>query len=106
MLRFLRIDLMVRIHPQLNYHLESEEKSPAHCDSRRMNHEVWSRREEGPGHCSISKKLLSVQISTFDIYVCINTYIYINIYILRYIYKYIYIYIFIYIYIYIYIYTY
>ena len=34
---------------------------------RRSNHEVWSNREEGPGHCSISKQLLSVQISTFDI---------------------------------------
>ena len=30
---------------------------------------MWSHREEGPGHCSISKKLLSVQISTFDIQV-------------------------------------
>ena len=30
---------------------------------------MWSHREEGPGHCSLSKKLLSVRISTFDIWV-------------------------------------
>ena len=42
-------------------------RNNALCNSRRRNHEVWSHREEGPGHCSISKKLLSVQISTFYI---------------------------------------
>ena len=29
-------------------------ESPALCNSGRRNHEVWSHREEGPGHCSIS----------------------------------------------------
>ena len=30
-----------------------------------MNHEIWSHREETPGHYSISKKLLCVQKSAF-----------------------------------------
>ena len=28
---------------------------PALCNPRRRNHEVWSHREEEPGHCSLSK---------------------------------------------------
>ena len=66
MVRFLCIDLWskVRIYPQLNFRLERKE-SLALCNFRRKNHEVWSLREEGPGHCSISKKLLRVQISVF-----------------------------------------
>ena len=35
------------------------------CESRRGNHDVWSHQEEGPGNYSTSKKLLSVQKSTF-----------------------------------------
>ena len=58
---------MVRILPQLNFHLEWAE-SPALCSSRRRNHEVSSRQEEVFGHCPRGKKLLSVQISTFDIW--------------------------------------
>ena len=41
--------------------------SAALCNSRRRNHEVWSHLEEGPGHCSISKTFLSVQMSIFYI---------------------------------------
>ena len=68
MVRFLRIDPIVSGSkpPLLNFHLDLGE-SPALRNSRRMNHETWSRPEEGPGHCSISKKLLSVQMSTSDI---------------------------------------
>ena len=57
---------VVRVPPQLNFHLELR-GSPALCNSRRSKHKVTSHREKGPGHCSISRKLLSVQISTFDI---------------------------------------
>ena len=56
---------VVRINPQLNFHLEWGE-SPALCNSRRRNHEMWSHREEGPGHCSISKEFLSVRKSSLD----------------------------------------
>ena len=35
-------------------------ESPALCNYRCMNHEVWSHQEEGLGHCLISNKLLSV----------------------------------------------
>ena len=45
-------------------------KSPAFCNSRRRNHEVRSRREEGPGQCSISKNF-SVPISNLNIYIYI-----------------------------------
>ena len=37
-------------------------ESPGLCNSRRWNHDVWSHREEGPGHCSISKNILSFQV--------------------------------------------
>ena len=68
MVMFLRMILwsVVRVPPQLNFHSEGGE-SPVFCNSRRRNHEVWSRREEGPGQCSITKELLSVQISTLGI---------------------------------------
>ena len=42
-------------------------ESPALRNSKRRNHEVKSHREEGPGHCLISKTFLNVQISTLDI---------------------------------------
>ena len=70
MVRFLRVDPMVSgsipTFAKLSFRVRRVAIS---LYSRRMNHEVWSHREEGPGHCSISKKLLSVQISTFDILV-------------------------------------
>ena len=56
----------VEEHPQASFDLARGE-SPALCNSRRRNHEVWSHREAVPGHCSISEKILSVQMSTFDI---------------------------------------
>ena len=46
---------VVRIHPLLGFHLEWGEPL-ALCNSRRRNPEVWSHREEWPGHCSTSKK--------------------------------------------------
>ena len=46
--------IMIQIHSQLDFHLERGE-SPPLCNSRRRNHEVWSNREEGSGHCSICK---------------------------------------------------
>ena len=68
MVRFLRIDPMVRGSSPTSAKLSFRvRRIPALCNSRRRNHEVWSHREEGPGHCSISKKLLSFQISAFDI---------------------------------------
>ena len=57
---------VVRTHLQLDFHLEWG-KSPALCYSRRMNHDAWSNGEERHGHCLISKNVLSVQISAFDI---------------------------------------
>ena len=65
----LRIDPMVSGSSPTSAKLSLSQwfESPALCNSRRRNHEVWSHREEGPGHCSISKELPSVQISTFDI---------------------------------------
>ena len=65
--RFMRINHMVSgsSPPQLNFRLQYEE-SLAFCNSRCWNHEMWSHREEGPGHCSISKKLSSVQMSAFE----------------------------------------
>ena len=70
MVRFLRIDPLISGLSPTSAKLSLRvRKSPALCNSRRMNHKVWSHREEGPGHCSISKKLLSVHISTFDILV-------------------------------------
>ena len=57
MVRFLRIDPMVSGLSPTSAKLSLRMgESPALCNSRRMNHEVWSHREEGPGHCSISKK--------------------------------------------------
>ena len=68
MVRFLRIDPMVSASSLRSAKLSFRVRRVARSlYSRRMNHEVWSHREEGPGHCSISKKLLSAQISTFDI---------------------------------------
>ena len=61
MVRFLRSDPMVNGSSPTSAKLSLRVRRVA------RNHEEWSHREEGPGHCSISKKLLSVQISTFDI---------------------------------------
>ena len=64
--RFLRIDPMVSGSNPTSAKLSLRvRESPALCNSRRRNHEVWSHRDGGPGHCLI--KLLSVQISAFDI---------------------------------------
>ena len=53
--------------PSANLSLLSKEICPLPVISSGRNHRVWSHREERPGYCSISKKLLSVQISAFDI---------------------------------------
>ena len=67
MVRLMRIDPMVSGSSPTSSKLSLEEwgELQAHCNSKRRNHEVWSHREEGPGHCWMSKKLLSVHISTF-----------------------------------------
>ena len=68
MVRFLRIDHMVSGSSPLSAKLSlGVRREPALCNSRRRNDEMWSHREEGPGHCSISRKLLGVQISTLNI---------------------------------------
>ena len=54
----------VRIHPQLDFHLEWGEP-PALCKSRRRNHGVWSHWKVGPVNCSPSKNLLIDHKSTF-----------------------------------------
>ena len=59
---------VVRDSPQLNIHFDRGE-SLSFSDSRSGNHEVLSHREEGPGRCSPSKKLLSVKMSAFGIQV-------------------------------------
>ena len=70
MVRFLRIDPMVNDLSLLRPHFQLERGNlPALCNSRRSSHEARSHREEGPGHCSMSKKLLLVQTSIFDVYV-------------------------------------
>ena len=61
--RFLRIDPSVSGSNPHSAKL-GVGNSPAPRNSMRRNHEVTSNREEEPGHCSISKKFLSVQIST------------------------------------------
>ena len=68
MVRFVRIDPTVSgSNPPLARPSVERGESPAVCNSRRRNHEVRSHQKEGPRQCSISKKLLSVQMSTFDI---------------------------------------
>ena len=66
MVKLLRVDFMVSglNLPSVGFRLELGE-SPALNNSRHMNHEVGSHREEEPEHCSISKKLLSVKISVY-----------------------------------------
>ena len=49
--RFLRIDCVVSSSKPSSAKLHSEwGESPALCYSRRMDHELWSHRKEGPGH--------------------------------------------------------
>ena len=69
MVRFLRIGLMVSGSSPPSAKLSLRMRSRQLSVIPGVNHEVWSHREEGPGGYSISKKLLSVQISTFNIYV-------------------------------------
>ena len=57
---------VVRVPPQLNFHLEWGEL-PALCNSRCRKHEAWLLRDEEPGHWSITKKLRSFKMSSFDV---------------------------------------
>ena len=65
--RFLRIDLIVSGSnpPQLCFHIELEQPL-ALCSSKRRHHEVWSNREEGPGHCPIGKILVVPKLLPTD----------------------------------------
>ena len=70
MVSFLRLDPMVSgSNPtSAKLSLRMTDLPALLCNATRRNHEVWSHREEGPGHCLISEKLLSVPMSTFDIW--------------------------------------
>ena len=52
--------------PSAKLHLERGEWQTLYYSSCR-NHEIWSNQEETRGHFSIRRKLLSVQMFTFDI---------------------------------------
>ena len=65
--RSLRIDALVTGSKPSSAKLHLEQRdSLALCYSRRGNYEDWSDPEKGPGHCSISKKLLNVLRCTFE----------------------------------------
>ena len=66
MARFLRIDYMVSGSSPHSARL-SKESLPLSVILG-VGITVWLHREEGPGHCSMNKKLLSVQISPFDMW--------------------------------------
>ena len=61
---------VVRMHLQLNFH-SARGESLVLSNFKHEDHEMWSHQEEGPVHCSVSKKIFSVQNSPFGF--CVET---------------------------------